>query len=174
MTFRRRARGRFFSTRYDTKRMQVDMQAYQEQMGQLVQWWFFDLGTSTYDETYGEPDLYGGRRYKGPTEIPVMSAVRIPGDRRRSDSGLYTVDTLEVRMSYEQARKAGLGPDVDVTTTPHLNDRIGYEGRIFELRDILVSGQYDPTQTYLVMLVTATQLRPDELVMDTDFAAYAT
>ena len=95
------------------------------------------------------------------------------GDRRPEDAGLFTVDTLVVRMSYEQARKAGLGPDIDLNTTPHTLDRLGYEDRIFEISDIRASGQYDPTHTYLTLNVMAKQLRPDELVFDPDFVAYS-
>jgi len=169
----RRSRGRFFPTRYETKRMDVDIQAYQEQMGTTVLWWFFDFDDTQFNETYDEGDRINGKRFKGPIRLPVLSAVRIPAERRPSDEGMYGIDTIDVRMSYEQARRAGLGPELDLNTTPHLNDRVGYEGRVFEIRDILVTGQYDPTQTYMIIRVNGRQLRPDEMVFDPDFAAYS-
>jgi hypothetical protein len=36
-----------------------------------------------------------------------------------------------------------------------------------------LSGQYDPTHRYMTVTVEGTQLRPDELVFDTQFAAYS-
>jgi hypothetical protein len=175
MSYRfRRSRGRFFPTRYDTKRMDKDMQAYQEQFGVEVEWWFYAANLSTENPIYAERDIDGGARYVGPRRLPVMSAVRRMGDERAGEEGFFTLDTLEVRMSYEQARRAGLVPEPSRDLeNEHTKDRIVYEHKVFDVISIISTGQYDPTHRYLVVFITANRLRPDELVFDPDFVQYS-
>lgn len=167
----RRSRGQFFPTKFDTERMQNDMMSMQEQFGVEVQWWYFDEADTAVNSIYDEPDSSTGKLFIGPIRVPVISAVRRMGPQEGGEEGLYTVDTLDVRASYEMVRRVGITPEIDLNTTNHLNDRLGYEGRYFDIQAITSDGQYDPTHTYLTLDIRAKELRPDELQYSPQFAS---
>lgn len=169
----RRPRGRYFPTKFDTSRMQKDMLSLQQQFGVNVLWYVFDYANTAVNPTYDERDLSTGGVYDGPYRIPVISAARVMGPQEGGTEGLYTLDRLTVTASYEQVRRIGMTPDLDLESTPHLNDRLVYENKVFDIQNIRSSGQYDPTHTYLTLLIDAVQVRPDELVYDAAFTSYA-
>jgi hypothetical protein len=172
---RRRDRGRFFTPVWEGRRIDSDVLSHQEAFGQTVQWYYFDPDGSSWSETFYEGrDYVSGRRWKGPHPMPVLSAIRMMGARRSSDDGLYTYDTVRLRMSYEQIRKTGFAPDAVYVTETHLRDRFVYAQRVFSISEIVAAGQFDPSQHYLMVHVLGTQLREDELVNDIDFQDYLT
>jgi hypothetical protein len=153
---------------YDLLRINRDVAQEQQESGTEVDWWFYDIGGSTGDE-YDE----GGRRWKGPFRIPVLDARRVPGPLQDGSDGQYYRDTLTIRMNYEQSRLAGITPDIQTNTGAHLSDRIVYMGRVWNVFNIDVQGQFEPENKEVTVTVYASQVRPDELVDDTDFAAYS-
>lgn len=168
-------RGRFFPPKYDLTRQDRDLTQHQRTFGQEVQWYFYDPETSVYDDVYGEGEGSGsgGRRWKGPIPIPVLSAVRQEGFKVISDDGKYVLDSLDLRLSYEQVRRVGLAPDLDQSTETHQNDRIVYDNRVFGIRNIQITGQFEQAGRDVMARVLCVQVRPDELVNDPDFKQWS-
>lgn len=155
--------------------MDRDIEQHQRAFGQVLDWYFYDPDTSTFDDVYdeGQDKGGGGRRWKGPVPIPVVSANRREGQKSLSDDGRYVVDTIDIRMSYEQARRAGLSPEIALNTEHHINDRFVYDNRVWGIRDISVSGQFELSGHDTMVRILGVQLRPDELVNDQDFRRWA-
>lgn len=171
---RRGDTGRFFPTKYEAKRQDRDIVAHQRSFGTSVLWYFFDQGASAYDDIYGEgQDFGGGRRWFGPVTMPVLSANRLEGVKIVNDDGLYSLDTINLRVSYEQVRKSGLVQDIAHFHETHLNDRFIYDNRVWGIQEIRVTGQFDPSGHDVVAMVAGSQIRADELVNDLDFGPWS-
>ncbi len=180
-------RSRFFPPRFDARRMDRDIAQHQQAFGTIVDWYFYDPDTSVYDDVYDEGQdtgggyangygtgyAGGGRRWRGPIRIPVLSANRREGFKVLSDDGQYSLDTIDLRLSYEQTRRVGLQPEISHNHEQHLRDRFVYDNRVFGVRDISVTGQFEPSGHDVVARVLGVQLRPDELVNDPDFVRWA-
>ena len=169
-------RGRFFPPKYETRRIDRDVELHQRAFGTTVQWYFFDVEDTVIDDLYDEgadTAVTGGRRWKGPITVPVLSAVRQEGIKVASDDGMYTLDTIDLRLSHEQARRVGLLPNMDQNTELHLRDRIVYDNRVFGLRNIQVTGQFEGSGHDVMVRILGVQLRPDELVNDPDFKKWS-
>lgn len=170
-----RSRGRFFPPVFDLNRIDRDLQQFGETFGTVILWYFFDPDRSFSNDIYPEGDIeLGGRRWvTPPLRVPTLSANRLEGSRDVSDgAGLYTVDHIRVELSSETATRAGLLPDVSQNTTLHLNDRFIYENKVFSPTSFHDTGQFEPTNARVVLSIDATQLRPDEIGNDVDFADY--
>lgn len=171
---RRGDTGRFFPSRYEARRQDRDIAIHQRSFGTAVLWYFFDPGASAFDDIYSEGQDYGGgRRWFGPHTIPVVSANRREGMKVVTDDGLYSLDTIDLRLSYEQARKSGLLPEVSRNHEVHLNDRFIYDDRVWGIRDISTTGQFDPSGHDVMVRVQGVQLHADELVNDLDFQRWS-
>lgn len=168
-------RGRFFSPKYDLKRMDRDIELHQRTFGTVVQWYFYDPEASVYDDVYDEGQAApgGGRRWKGPTPVPVLSANRREGQKVITDDGMYVVDTIDLRLSYEQSRKVGLIPEMSQNQEQHYSDRFVYDNLVWGIRDISITGQFEPSGRDIMVRILGVRLRPDELVNDPDFAKWS-
>lgn len=167
---------RYFSPKFDRLRIDRDIEQHQRAFGTFVRWYFFDPINSTFDDVYDEgQDLpgTGGRRWRGPVDIPVISANRREGQKTLSDDGQYVLDTIDLRMSYEQARRAGLLPEISRNNELHIRDRFIYDGIVWGIRDISVTGQFEPSGHETMVRILGVMLRPDELINDPDFALYS-
>lgn len=169
-------RGRFFTPKWDLRRMDRDIALHQRAFGTTVDWYFFEPAQSTWDEIYGEGQdtaVTGGRRWRGPIKIPVLSANRREGPKVTSEDGMYILDTIDLRMSYEQARRVGLTPEISQNQEQHYNDRFVYDNLVWGIRDISITGQFEASGRDIMVRILGVRLRPDELVNDPDFAEWS-
>lgn len=162
-----RVKGKFFTNQYELKRMFRDIRQEQEDHGTSVQWYFY-LG-SVVDSTYDE----GGRRWRGPKTMPVVSAVPVQGANVPSDSGRFVTDSIALRMSWRQITDQGIGPNISEDFESHYGDRFIYRGHVYSIEEIRVDGHFDPDSHDVMVSIRGGQLRPDELVNDVDFLNYA-
>jgi hypothetical protein len=170
-----RPRGRFFSTKDEHERLNRGMELFQNVHGTEVDWWFFEhIGATktVVDDIYDEGLITGGKKYHGPRRIPVLSAMHRQGEELNDDRGMQTFDHVTLRVSYEQARRAGLDLDVLANREELLHDRFVLRGRVFDVESIQTAGQFDSPMTPTVMHVTATQVRDDELYDSKEFQRY--
>jgi hypothetical protein len=167
-----RRSGRYFPVKYEQARIDRDMELHQDVYGSVVFWFFYLEQQSTFDEIYDEGAVAGGKAYQTPPlRLPVIEAVPAQGQGSRDDQGFSTYDTVRLRVSYEQARRAGFDPDLVGQREDRLQDRFVYRDRAFEVTDIQTSGHFDPQSTDMVFSVEGRQLRPDELVDSPAFAS---
>lgn len=156
--------------------MDRDIELHQRTFGTTVDWYFYDPVHSTFDDVYDEgQDLAGtgGRRWRGPVTLPVLSANRTEGTKVTTDDGMYVLDTIDLRMGYEQARRVGLVPEISQNQETHYSDRFIYDNLVWGIRDIQIRGQFEPSGRDMMVRVLGVRLRPDELVNDVDFVEYS-
>lgn len=162
-----RVKGRFFNNDFDLNRINRDIAQEQAGHGTSVGWYFYQ--GAALDDTYDE----GGRRWTGPKNVSVVSAVIQQGPNRPSDTGRYITDRAVLRMSYKQIADENFGMDFSTNFEPHYNDRFVFRGHVYSVQEIKSDGHFDAQARDVMVQVTGGQLRPDELVNDIDFTAYA-
>lgn len=171
-----RPRGRFFSTRDEQSRINRDMEAYQQVYGTEVDWYFIEhlgAGGTVVDDIYDEGFVEGGKDFHGPRRIPVLSAIVQQGQENLSeDSGFATFDRVVLRLSYEQARRAGLDLDLVANRESHLHDRFVFRRRVFDVERIQSSGHFQPEAQDTTVNIVGRQLRSDELYDSAVFQPY--
>ena len=141
----------------------------QNPIGQTVRWWTFDPEVSKTDPVYdvGSYDG-GGRRWHKPFVVPVVQATIAQGPQYQNDRGFYTVDNLTLVLNAPVVYR--LMPDMMEIPDSHLVDRITYRGAVFQPTIIYPKGHI---QDHLVVVrVDAEQVKPEEVVNDTQFAKY--
>jgi hypothetical protein len=163
-----RVKGRFFNNDFDLNRINRDIAQEQAGHGTSVAWYFYQ--GAALDDTYDE----GGRRWTGPKNVPVVSAVPAQGANRPSDTGQYITDHITLRMSYRQiAGDTGFTMDLSTNFEQHYADRFVFRGHVYSVQEIRMDGHFDPAARDVMVRVEGGQLRPDELVNDIDFQEYA-
>lgn len=169
-----RPNGRFFSTRAEQRRMDRDLEQFQQVYGTEVDWYFLlRVGQGTImNDTYDEGDVFGGKAFDGPRRVPVLAAQARQGQENADDQGFATFDRVTLKLSYEQARRAGLELDLIANREAHLHDRFVWRRRVFDVEGIQTAGHFDPTARDVTILVNAVQLRNDELIDSPEFQPY--
>lgn len=169
-----RPRGRFFTVKDEKRRIDRDMELFQAVHGTTVQWYFLDEEHTVHDDIYDEGFVEGGKSYNGPTPIPVLSAQAQQGQETNSDdTGFAVYDRVTLRIAYEQARRAGLDPELTKYREGRLHDRFVWRGRVFDVESVQTRGHFEQTSADTTILVIGVQLRPDELVDSEAFAEYS-
>ncbi len=146
-----------------------DLQSF---VGQVVPWYVLDRAASVEDPTYdvGGNLAVGGRRWKPPLYLPVLSVIRTQGSYDASIEGFYVTDFVHVSVSVRQAENAGLR-DLEDRPDGHLVDRFVWDGTVFTPTRIQERGLVQ--RRFTVIGIDAAQVNPDELVNDPDFRQYA-
>lgn len=168
-----RPRGRFFGVRDEMRRMDRDMALYQSTYGSVVEWYFFSPSSTIVDDIYDEGDVVGGKDYDGPRKLPVMGVETGQGSESEDDQGFATYDRINVKLSWEQARKAGFDPDPTRFRQKHLLDRFVWRGLVFGVEQIQTSGHFDASNRDMTIYITGVQMRADELLDSVVFAKYS-
>lgn len=126
---------------------------------------------SLYDEGSQSTDGNGGKKFRPLYNLPVLSAHDAQGAESTDDQGLATYDRVILRLSFEQARRAGLSPGLIATRDEDLLDRFVYRSKVFDVRQITTQGHVS-SQDDLVVVVTGVEIRPDELEDSSVFSRY--
>jgi hypothetical protein len=169
-----RVAGRFFGTRDELRRLDRGLELYQQVHGTEVDWFFLEHpGHGTLlDDIYDEGFVESGKRFRGPRRIPVLSAVVTQGQEETGDQGFITFDRVVLRLSYEQARKAGLDLDLVANREERLHDRFVFRRRVFDVESVQTAGHFEPSNRDVTLHVVGRQLRFDELYDSPDFREY--
>ena len=135
-------------------------------VGQILPWYVFDNADTTTDSVYdvGSGDRVG-RTWYDPLDVPTLSIIKVEANVPINKRGLYPVDTLNVVISPDALRLAGLD---DILANPDLHavDRLVYEGKVFGVEQIRVRGAIKGDYDYVVVGVDARQIKRDELYND--------
>lgn len=159
----------YFDIRYEQDSIDQGLAQQQGETGTTVPWFVFDKTNSHPDPVYGE----GGRAWKPPRPIPVYSVTRTEGGRDDGGGeGMYPVDSLTLWISYGQALAAGLLPTVD-ETHDHLKDRFLFDNEIWAPSEIVSRNWLGGGGRRAMVVVTATQVRDDEMDDEPDFKQWA-
>lgn len=164
-------KGGRFSVDFETSEVYRGLRDWQRWTGDTIAYYRFAYDQSTKDPVYGEATGPAGRVYFGPNNIPVLHVVHIEGENDNTENGFYYNDTAHVTMSFDQVKRMGLDK-LDLNHQNYLKDRFVYETKVFRVTRIEVLGQIQ--QRDIIVSVQATQVKPDEMVNDLQFAQYAT
>lgn len=165
--------GAYFDARFEQNSIDRGITAQQQVMGITVEWWLWDPQHSRISNVYDEDTSGAGRHWRGPILIPVYSASRTMGTLTDSGDGAYTVDSVTMVLGYRQATDAGLVPPVDRYPETHLKDRFVWDGLVWNPSSIIARNLLGQGGTRSTILVTATQVRDDEMINDDQFQRYA-
>lgn len=161
-------RGRW-NVNTETSAIQRGLRGWQRLAGDVITYWRFDYAGSQVDDVYDEA-AGTGKAFYGPATVPVLHANHAEAaNSQPRDSGLYVVDTLYVTASFDQLKKTGLSY-VDLQHGQFQRDRVAYDNILFDVTQMNVLGQI--RRRDIVVSLTCTQVRDDELVDDPVFSAY--
>ena len=157
-----------FTVDYDTNEVYQALAGYQSTSGDEITYFRYDSVNSQVDDIYGEGTGVG-KKYIA-TVMPVEHATHDEGGNQNTPEGFYTNDALTITASYDQLRRAGLSR-LDIMTSNYLKDRVVYDQKVFRIEAIHVVGQVQERDIMVGM--DCTQVKPDELVDDVQFAQYS-
>lgn len=159
-----------FDQRYEVAQIEGALRGYQgSQIEDSVDYWRFDRANSQMDDVYNEG--YGtGLVFHPSVNVPALHVTHNEGGRTGQLEGFYFNDDLYVTTSYDMFTRTGL-TNADVQHQKYLKDRIIYDGIVFRVNSIQILGQVDRRD--VIVSIEGTQVKPDELSNDPQFAAYA-
>lgn len=158
-----------FTADFETDQIYIAMQGWRQVSGDWVDYFKFAADITPLDNIYDEAD-YPGRQYFPRIRIPVLHATVVPGDNQNTEMGFYYNDTLVVLVAFDQFTTSGMD-FVDVEQGNYLKDRIYYNQKVFRVLSMVPSGKIQQRPT--MIRIDATQLKPDELTDDTQFAPWS-
>lgn len=158
-----------FNSDYETNRVFDAMQGWQRSYGDVLRYYRFDAAASQMDSVYDEA-VGAGRQYKPPIAVPCQHVVHVQGENEYGEYGMYYNDTLTAFISFFSFTGVGLTYS-DIETGNYLNDRVMYDRKIFRVVQLRTQGQIQERD--ILITLTGSQLKPDELVDDPEFAAWA-
>lgn len=161
-------RGRW-SADTETDREYKAMRGWRDVLGDFIDYYQFNSDATVLDPIYDEATGQG-RVYFPRVRIPVLHVVLIVGDNENTDMGFYFNDTLEISCAFDQFMGV-VANHPDILTGDFLKDRIYYNQKIFRVIQIEPRGKIQERPT--IMAISATQLKPDELVDDQIFAQWS-
>jgi hypothetical protein len=164
--------GTYFDTAFEQESIDTGISAQQRETGVQVQWWFFDRAETRISDLYDEDTPTSGRAWRGPYPIPVLQATRTEGSLEDAGEGGYVVDSINLVLGYRQAVDAGLMPAPD-RTNAHLRDRFVFDGKVWAPSSIVARNLLGGRGTRATVLVSATEVRDDEMINDPQFQRYA-
>lgn len=164
-------KGGRFSVDWETSEIYKGLRDWQRWTGDNIYYFRFAYDESTRDSVYGEATSPNGRIYFGPNLIPALHVVHVEGDNDNTERGFYYNDRAHVTLSFDQLKRTGLDR-LDLNTQNYLKDRFVYDTKVFRVTSVQVLGQIQ--QKDIIVTIDATQVKPDEMINDVQFAQYAT
>lgn len=164
-------KGGRFSVDFETSEIYKGLRDWQRWTGDFVYYFRFQYDQSSNDAVYGEADAPMGRVYFGPNNVPALHVLHTEGENDNSEDGFYYNDNAHVTLSFDQLKRLGL-TRMDIDTANYLKDRFVYDNKVFRVTKVEIMGQIQ--QRDIIVSIDATQVKPDEMVNDLQFAMYAT
>ena len=159
-----------FDVNKETNEIQEALRGHQgAQVGDAVLWFRFESEASVTNDVYDEGSGVG-RVFRPPVPVPTLHVTHNEGSTENRDTGFYFNDDLHFTASLSQVARTGL-TFADISHQSYLKDRVQYDNKLFRITNIQVLVQIQ--QRDLILSVEATQLKPDELVNDEQFANFA-
>lgn len=159
-----------FDTRYEVGQIENSLRAYQgSQIEDSVEYFRFLQAESTMDDIFDE-GIGQGLVFRPSVNLPVLHVTHNEGGSTNADTGFYFNDEISVTTSFDLFSRTGMTA-ADVAHQRFLKDRILYDDLIFRVTSIQILGQVNKRDT--IVSIEGTQVKPDELANDPQFAAFA-
>lgn len=140
---------------------------YQLQAGQWVQWFRFNAAASTSDPTYSTGPQ---RVWYSPVTIPVVIGEFERAEQNFDDGGLYVVNNLHLVVSYSSFFGSTI-PNPDPSGLNHLNDRVAFDGTLFNVNQFQPRGRV--ASTFLTISVQLEEVSAEDMAEDVPAAMFA-
>lgn len=161
-------RGRF-SADLETDRIFKGLRGWRDVNGDWLNYYRFDSAATQLDPIYGEA-IGTGRMYKSPVRMPCLHVTHLRGANENGTAGFYTNDDLDATIAFDLFLQMGMSY-ADIDTQNYLKDRVLYDTKVFRVTNIAVRGQIQERD--IIVGLTATQCKPDELVDDQQFKQWS-
>jgi hypothetical protein len=145
------------------------MKGWQSSFGDWLGYYKYDDALTVYDDVYDEA-IGNGLIYQPPVNLPCMHITHIEGGNEYGEYGFYYNDDLDAIIPFDQFIQTGQSL-ADIATGNYLKDRVIYDRKPFRVTQLSIRGQIQ--QRDIVIGLSATQLKPDELVNDVQFAQWS-
>lgn len=162
-------KGGRFNVDYETSEIYRGLRDWQRWTGDQVHYFRFAYDQSSVDPVYGEANSPNGRIYFGPNLIPALHVIHVEGDNENTENGFYFNDSAHITLSFDQLKRTGL-ERMDLDTQNYLKDRFVYDTKVFRVTNVQILGQIQ--QKDIIVTIDGTQVKPDEMVNDLQFAQY--
>lgn len=162
-------RSQRFNPDSDTQKIFEALKGWQSTHGDWVAYFRWNPNKTVMDDVYDEA-IGVGLIYDPPFQLPMQHVTHLEGQNERGTKGFYYNDTLDGQVAFDRFIEVGMSM-ADIMTGNYLKDRVYYDRKIFAVTDLAVQGQIQTRD--IIIGLSATQLKPDELVNDTMFANWA-
>ncbi len=159
-----------FNVDFETQEIYKGLRDWQRQTGDQAEYFRFAYDQSNKDPVYGEATAPAGRAYFGPLLIPALHVVHTESAVEEIPEGFTYHDRVHVTCSYDMLQRVGLSK-LDIETQNYLKDRIVYDNKVFRVYNVQILGQIQ--QKDIIVTFDGTQLKPEDMVNDRQFAQYA-
>ena len=153
----------------ETDQIYTAMRGWRQVSGDWIDYYRFNAPATVIDDIFDEA-VGEGRVYYPRIRIPVLHATIVAGENQNTDMGFYFNDTLVVIVAFDQFTRTGMDY-ADVLQGNYLKDRIYYNQKVFRTLSMVPSGKIQQRPT--MIRIVATQLKPDELIDDTQYAPWS-
>ena len=161
-------RGRLNSDQATDKIFQA-MRGYAENNGDWISYYRYDDAATVMDSVYDEA-INGGLQFSPAVRIQCLHVIHVEGGNENGDKGFYYNDDLDAKIAFDLFLQAGMTM-ADIQTGNYLLDRVLYDRKLFRVTQLAVEGQIQERD--IMIGLSATQIKPDELVNDVQFAAWS-
>lgn len=161
------ARSRF-DAEYEATSIMEGIRGYQAEFGDLFVYYRFWPEKSQKHDVWNEA-AGSGKVYHSPETLPALHVTHVEGAEQSRDEGFYVVDSLYVTCSFDQLRRIGMDK-MDLSTHAYLRDRMVYDGKVFRVDNISVTGQI--RERDIMVSIEGTQVKPDEMLNDPQFIEF--
>lgn len=161
-----------FDMRYEIAQVEQSVKGFQSsQIGDSVEYFRFDKADSISDDVFDE-GFGAGLVFHPSVNLPALHVNHVEGGQGNGEdgSGFYFGDTIYVTTSYDIFTRTGM-TQADVHHERYLKDRVLYDGLIFRVQSVNITGQVDERDT--MVSIEGIQVKPDEMANDPQFADYA-
>lgn len=155
-----------FNADFETNRIFTAMEGWRHSYGDVLRYYRYNSVASQLDPVYDEA-VGTGRQYLAPIAVPAQHVIHVQGQNEYGEYGMYYNDTLTAFVSFAAFTGAGLRY-ADIETGNYIDDRVLYDRKIFRVTQLITQGQIQ--QRDILVLLRASQMKPDELVDDPEFA----
>jgi hypothetical protein len=157
-----------FNSDFETNRIFTAMEGWRRSYGDVLRYYRYNPTASQKDPVYDEA-IGTGRVYFAPIAVPCQHVIHVQGENEYGEYGMYYNDQLTAFISFTAFTGAGLTYS-DIETGNYLDDRVLYDRKIFRVTQLVTRGQIQ--QRDIIVSLTASQMKPDELVDDPEFAVW--
>ena len=139
------------------------MRGYAENNGDWITYYHYDADATVMDDVYDEA-VGQGEIFLPPVRIQCLHVIHVEGANEDSDRGFYYNDDLDAKIAFDLFLQAGMTiadiADGQLTS----RTRVLYDRKLFRVTQLAVEGQIQERD--IIIGLSATQLKPDEIVND--------